>query len=89
MCSLFTQLRIPFLLAVPFLAACPGGGQRTSSGSSMSTAGGGTSGGSSGTPFTGDVTGAWQGTMSYGSASRPIGFTLVDDGGAISGNEIL
>ncbi len=36
-----------------------------------------------------DVTGVWQGTMSYRSASGPIGFTLADDGGVISGVERL
>ncbi|MHB8420028.1 MAG: hypothetical protein ACYDCL_18290 [Myxococcales bacterium] len=37
----------------------------------------------------GNVTGLWQGAMSYRGASRPIGFTLADDGGVISGSETL
>ena len=35
------------------------------------------------------VTGVWQGTMSYLDASLPIGFTLVEDGGVISGKETV
>ncbi|MHB8565461.1 MAG: hypothetical protein ACYDDA_16360 [Acidiferrobacteraceae bacterium] len=36
-----------------------------------------------------NVTGVWQGTMSYLDESAPIGFMIADDGGLLSGEQIV